>query len=658
MGIGGNVLAAVVVMAFGTLIALNEPATRQDDSPSLADLAFVTDDCAAPAPGCDAIVVVDLRTGEHVFDGRQMVSPGRLAISSGAKWILSQSNNSGPFIAAARLISDAQLTWASSSIGAPIAEGAPAEISPDDESVVITYSNRIARYALADVRPTSVGRQLATLSVSGVSGLVFTSDSSRLVVIRTDGTIDVADAHSLVPIHEGIAYAPFNVPAPRRLRQTFAAITKDDRYLLVSTGRSDLNVIDLVQATSARIDLPDIQESYGVAVDYAADRDIFAIHGGSIVAVFELVNGGRARSMGSVAVPEQVPERGTSPPGDEAQRFRVGSLAWTARGDGLVAAIGGRLEFRVLDVEQQEDVVRLAKRLDFEGCDSPRPAELALDVVTLNRRLGRPHPTTIIPSATALSPSATPTGPDSPTPPPPTATPSPPPTSTAPIGSTPTPTISVVRLPTPLYVPVSLRERCTPAYQHTDVALVIDTSTSMRDVDASGIAKLDAAVAAARTFVALLALGGGDQAAIVQFNHDAELLQALTGDRAAIDAAFAAIHVQSETCLVCGVEAAAAELASARRRAGNTAVMVVLTDGRSNPRPASEAEAAAGRAKAAGVTVFTIGLGEDVDAEALAAMAAPGGRFYRAPSAGELGGIYAEVAGAIPCPAGAFWGGR
>jgi hypothetical protein len=84
----------------------------------------------------------------------------------------------------------------------------------------------------------------------------------------------------------------------------------------------------------------------------------------------------------------------------------------------------------------------------------------------------------------------------------------------------------------------------------------------------------------------------------------------------------------------------------------------VLTDGRSNPRPASEAEAAAGRAKAAGVTVFTIGLGEDVDAEALAAMAAPGGRFYRAPSAGDLGGIYAEVAGAIPCPAGAFWGGR
>lgn len=66
---------------------------------------------------------------------------------------------------------------------------------------------------------------------------------------------------------------------------------------------------------------------------------------------------------------------------------------------------------------------------------------------------------------------------------------------------------------------------------------------------------------------------------------------------------------------------------------------VLLTDGRSNPRPASEAVARAGEAKAAGMTVFTIGLGADIDVEALAE-------------------IYRAIAVALPCPVGVFWGGR
>jgi hypothetical protein len=32
--------------------------------------------------------------------------------------------------------------------------------------------------------------------------------------------------------------------------------------------------------------------------------------------------------------------------------------------------------------------------------------------------------------------------------------------------------------------------------------------------------------------------------------------------------------------------------------------------------------------------------------------------FFRAPDAEDLAQIYAGIAGAIPCPADAFWGGR
>jgi len=113
-----------------------------------------------------------------------------------------------------------------------------------------------------------------------------------------------------------------------------------------------------------------------------------------------------------------------------------------------------------------------------------------------------------------------------------------------------------------------------------------------------------------------------------------------------------------ETCLVRGVEAADAELASGRHVPEHAATMIVLTDGRSNPRPVSEAVERAALAKARGVAVFTIGLGEDLDAEALMAMASRPEFAHRAPDAEDLAAIYRAIAVAIPCPAGGFWGGR
>jgi hypothetical protein len=64
------------------------------------------------------------------------------------------------------------------------------------------------------------------------------------------------------------------------------------------------------------------------------------------------------------------------------------------------------------------------------------------------------------------------------------------------------------------------------------------------------------------------------------------------------------------------------------------------------------------RAKEAGVLVFTVGLGQDLDVAALAAIASRPAYYFRAPDAEALDAIYRTIAVAVPCPASAFWGGR
>jgi len=180
----------------------------------------------------------------------------------------------------------------------------------------------------------------------------------------------------------------------------------------------------------------------------------------------------------------------------------------------------------------------------------------------------------------------------------------------------------------------------------------------MLEPTATGRTKLAAAIAAAGTFLDQLHLDAGDQAAIVAFNSDATLLAQLTADRAALDAALAGITTAQYTRIDRGIAVAADELAGSRHRLSNTPVMIVLTDGRANPVPVSAAEAEARRAKDAGVVVFTIGLGDDLDTEALRRMASQPGYFFVAPDAEALAGIYRGIAVAIPCPADAFWARR
>ena len=207
------------------------------------------------------------------------------------------------------------------------------------------------------------------------------------------------------------------------------------------------------------------------------------------------------------------------------------------------------------------------------------------------------------------TPTASPTPSPNPTatasvPPSPTTSP----TLTATCTNTPTATPS----PLPIYLPIALREHCTPGTQRIDVALVIDASTTMRDdLTSAGRTKLSAAIEASTAFVATMALPQ-DQVAVVTFNNDAEVLLGLTGRRADIEAALARIPrlVRQQTRIDRGIEEAHKELGSARRKAANRAVIILLTDGLANPEPASTAVRRAQAAKDGHITIFTIGLGK------------------------------------------------
>jgi secreted protein with Ig-like and vWFA domain len=85
-----------------------------------------------------------------------------------------------------------------------------------------------------------------------------------------------------------------------------------------------------------------------------------------------------------------------------------------------------------------------------------------------------------------------------------------------------------------------------------------------------------------------------------------------------------------------------------------TRTIILLTDGRSNPQPVADAVTSAAAAKARGVVIFTVGIGDDLDVDALRAIASQERYFFRSPDAADLEQIYSTIATLIPC-AGSYW---
>ncbi len=214
---------------------------------------------------------------------------------------------------------------------------------------------------------------------------------------------------------------------------------------------------------------------------------------------------------------------------------------------------------------------------------------------------------------------------------------------------------------------------CVPEEQHADVVLVLDMSTSMYRTTRSGRTKHEAALDAARSFVAQLDLerdgwGRRDQVAIVGFNDEAWTEVGMSDDRAAVMAAIDRLpdRIAEGTRLDLALEEGQRAMGFGPRLQPNQPVVVLLTDGLPNRVPFGPGTAhpecdrqectvlkLATAAKQAGSRLFTIGLGEssDVLRVLLEEAATSPDHYYFAPDGEDLEAIYRQIAGRFDtCP--------
>lgn len=220
-----------------------------------------------------------------------------------------------------------------------------------------------------------------------------------------------------------------------------------------------------------------------------------------------------------------------------------------------------------------------------------------------------------------------------------TASPSPGPSRTAGAGPSPSPGPGGPRR---VYLPLLLHEQCIPKARPVDVALVIDSSSSMLG------AKLAAAKAAAGIFLDQLDLRR-DRAAVVGFDAAARLLQPLSADRRALDQALGGLTAGVGTRIDEGLWAALDALTGPLSRGGADRAVVLLTDGRPQEGTEGRIRQASSLARQLGVAVYAIGLGEDVLPEVLREIAGSPERVFLAPNAADLADIYRQVARVLPC---------
>jgi Mg-chelatase subunit ChlD len=204
------------------------------------------------------------------------------------------------------------------------------------------------------------------------------------------------------------------------------------------------------------------------------------------------------------------------------------------------------------------------------------------------------------------------------------------------------------------FLPMALHSACRREDAHVDVVLAIDASSSMGQP--TDQPKIEAARAAANRLVDLLD-PDRDRAAVLAFDATVKEMVPLTGDRAALRSGIAGISLGAGTRLDLAMNRAATLLDASPRLTSRPAI-VLLTDGLPDGGTRPEVLAAAERARSAGIVVFTVGLGADVDADLLRAVATRAENYLAAGDAAALRAAYERIAGELPCPGGAVWAGH
>ncbi len=194
-----------------------------------------------------------------------------------------------------------------------------------------------------------------------------------------------------------------------------------------------------------------------------------------------------------------------------------------------------------------------------------------------------------------------------------------------------------------IYLPFSARNWCFPADRYADVALVIDASSSMTGD------KLAQAVAGAKAFVELLApRPGGSQVAVVTYDSNSRVVQPLTSNRSAIEAALETIRPGSGTRIDRGIVAGANEATGPAHDPDHRPVLVLLTDGiQVDARESVTGAATFARSK--GAALYVVGLGDDVDLPTLLAVAGGADALWLARDPEALVAIYRRVGGVVVC---------
>lgn len=172
-----------------------------------------------------------------------------------------------------------------------------------------------------------------------------------------------------------------------------------------------------------------------------------------------------------------------------------------------------------------------------------------------------------------------------------------------------------------------------PEYGKLDVAFVIDSSGSMSWNDSKGVRK-DV------TNVFIDKLTEHDRAAVIGFDHSAELLAPLGSDKGTLHAAVARIDSSGGTSISVAMSAAIDMFTSPDYDGdGRARYIVLLTDG-----DGDYDDAYTQVAKQNGIVVYTVGLGDHVSEALLRRIAeGTGGEYYHASEADKLTGIFDAI---------------
>jgi uncharacterized protein YegL len=172
-----------------------------------------------------------------------------------------------------------------------------------------------------------------------------------------------------------------------------------------------------------------------------------------------------------------------------------------------------------------------------------------------------------------------------------------------------------------IFINASSLVTCGPGtiVQGSAIALVIDHSSSMNTGPSSYLGQ---ALTSAQGFVNNIPVSPSENLiAVVQFDHQAQIISPLSSDKTAINQAISSISGGGDTAIDAGIRAARQALTST---SGKQPLIVLLTDGESDPITAMNE---ATLAKNDGIRIFTIALGSGAGTSLLQTIASPGDAY-------------------------------